>query len=102
MERFDHLGEQLDNAGGCVELASALSLAHRELTEEVLVDATEGVEVERGRDLGDLLEQFLEQRAGKEIERLGQDAGELRVVLLHLAHRRVDLAADVRRLGQRQ
>ena len=70
--------------------------------QEVLVDATEGVEVHAGRDLGDLLKQVLQEGAGEEVVGLGQDAGELRVVLLHLAHRRVDLAADVGRLGQRQ
>ena len=55
MEGLDHLSEQLHNAGRRVELATTLALAHRELAEEVFIDATEGVEVERGRDLGDLL-----------------------------------------------
>ena len=55
-----------------------------------------------GRDLGDLLEQLLEQRAGEEVVGLGQHAGKPRVVLLDLAHRRVDLGADVLALGQGQ
>lgn len=102
MEGLDHLGEQLDDAGGRVELAAALALAHGEFPEEILVDAAEGVEVERGRDLGDFLEQILEQGAGEEVEGLGQDAGQLRIVFLDLAHGRVDLRSDVGRLGQGQ
>jgi len=102
VEGLDHLGEQLHDAGGRVELAAALALAHGELAEEVFVDAAEGVEVERGRDLGDLLEQLLEQGAGEEVEGLGEHAGERRVVLLDRAHGRVDLGADVGRLGQGQ
>ena len=39
VERFDHLGEQLHDAAGCVELAAALALAHGERAEEVFVDA---------------------------------------------------------------
>ncbi len=62
---FDHLRKQFDDAGRRVELAATLPFAHGELTEEVFVDAAEGVEVERGRDLGDLLEQLLEQGAGE-------------------------------------
>ncbi len=98
--RLNHLGEQLHDAGGGVELAAALTLAHGELAKEVFVDAAEGVEVERGRDLGDLLEQLLEQGASEEVEGLGQHPSQLRVVLLHLAHGGVHLTADVCRLGQ--
>ena len=67
---------------GRVELAALLPLGPRELAEEVLVDAAEGVVVERGGNLGDLLQQLLEQRAVEELVGLGQHAGELRVVLL--------------------
>ena len=102
VEGFDDFGQQLDDAGGRVELAAALALGHGEGAEEVFVDAAEGVVVERGRNLGDLLQQFLEQGAGEQVVGLGQHAGELRVVLLDLAHRGVDLGADVGHLGQGQ
>jgi hypothetical protein len=100
VERFDDLDDELNDRGRRVEDAAFLALCEGELTEEVLVDAAEGVEVRGGRDLGDLLEQLLEQRAGEEVEGLGQHAGEPRVVLLDLAHRRVDLSADLLALGQ--
>jgi hypothetical protein len=87
---------------GGVELAALLAFGTGELAEEVFVDAAEGVEVHAGRDLGDLLEQLLEQRAGEKVVGLGQHAGELRVVLLDRAHGRVDPGADVGGLGQRQ
>ena len=50
-----------------LRLAAALALAHGELAEEVFVDAPEGVVVQRGGDLGDFLEQFLEEGAGEEV-----------------------------------
>ena len=77
---LDDLGEQLDDARWRVELAALLALGAGELAEEVLVDAAEGVEVHAGRNLGDPLEQLLEQCAGEEVVGLGQHAGELRVV----------------------
>ena len=92
VERLDHLDDQPDDAARRVELAAPLALGRGELAEEVLVDAPEGVALDAGRDLGDLLEQLLEQRAGEEVVGLGQHAGELRVVLLDVAHRLVDLA----------
>jgi hypothetical protein len=52
-------------------------LAFAANAEEVFVDAPEGVVVQRGGNLGDFLEQFLEKGAGEEVEGLGQDAGEL-------------------------
>jgi hypothetical protein len=51
-------------------------------------------------DLRHLLEQFLEEGAGEEIVGLGQDAGELRVVLLDGPHGLVDLGANVLRLRE--
>jgi len=47
-----------------VELAAFLPLGARKLAEEVFVDATADVEIDRGRNLGSLRQQFLEQRAG--------------------------------------
>ena len=62
-------------------------------------DAPEGVVVQRGGNLGDFLEQFLEEGAGEEVVGLGQDAGELRVMLLDVAHGGIDLRADVLGFG---
>ena len=97
---LDDFGEEADDAAGGVKFAAALALAHGELAEEVFVDAPEGVVVQRSGNLGDALEQFLEEGAGEEVVGLGQDAGELRVVLLDVAHGGIDLRADV--LGFRQ
>ncbi len=102
VERFADLGQQLDDAAGRVELAALLSLRARELPQEVFVDAAKGVEVHAGRNLGDLAQQFLEQRGGEEVVALGQHAGQQRVVLFDLAHGRVDAGADVGRFGQGQ
>ncbi len=102
MEGFDDFDQQLDDAAWRIELAALLAFGAGKLAEEVFVDAAEGVEVDVGRNLGDLLEQFLEQGAGEEVGGLGQYAGELRVELLDLAHRGVDLGADVGHLGQRE
>lgn len=41
-----------------------------------------------------LFVQFLEEGAGKEVVALGQDSGELRVVLLDVAHGGIDLRVD--------
>ena len=91
------------NRPGCrarsARFTAALALAHGELAEEVFVDAPEGVVVQRGGDLGDAFEQFLKQGAGEEVVALGQDAGELRVVLLDVAHGGIDLRADVLGFG---
>ena len=102
VERFDDFGEQADDAARCVELAAALALGHGEFAEEIFVDAPEGVVVQRGRNLGNLLQQFLEQGAGEQVEGLGQHAGELRVVLFDVTHRGIDLGANVGRFGQCQ
>ena len=92
MIRLDDFGEEADDAAGGVELAAFLALGAGELAEEVFVDAPEGVVVHGGGNLGDLLEQFLKQGAREEVVGLGQDARELRIVLLDVAHRLVDLA----------
>ena len=90
MIRLDDFGEEADDAGRGVELAAFLALGAGELAEEVFVDAPEGVVVHGGGNLGDFLEQFLEEGAGEEVVGLGQDAGELRIVLLDVAHGVVD------------
>ena len=74
MVGFDDFGEEADDAAGGVKFAAALALAHGELAEEAFVDAPEGFVVQRGGDLGDFLEQFLEEGAGEEVVGLGQDA----------------------------
>ena len=66
VEGLDDLDEQPDDAARRVELAALLPLGAGELAEEVFVDAPEGVVVQRGGNLGDLLEQFLEQGAGED------------------------------------
>ncbi len=48
------------------------------------------------------LEQFLQQRAGEDLVGLGQHAGELRIVLLDVAHRLVDRLAGIASLRQMQ
>jgi hypothetical protein len=96
------IGEQLDDAARRVELASALPFGHGEGTEEVFVNAAKGVVVERGRNLGDFLQQFFEQGAGEQVEGLGQHARKLRVVLFDLTHRGVDFGPDVGHFGQRE
>ena len=85
-----------------IKLAAPLPFGHGELAEEIFVDAPEGVVVERGGNLGDFFQQFLEQRAGEEVVGLGQDAGELRVVLLDVAHGVVDGFAHVGGFWQRE
>ncbi len=64
------------------------------------MEPTEGVVVHDGGDLRDLLEQFLEEGAGEKVAGLGQDTGELRVVLLDGPHGLVDPGADVLRLRE--
>ena len=61
-----------------LELAAALALGHGEGAEEVFVDTPEGVVVQCGRNLGNFLQQFLEQGAGEQVEGLGQYASGLR------------------------
>ena len=63
VERLRDFDEQPDDADRRVELAALLAFRAGELAEEVFVDPPEGVVVERGGDLGDLLEQLLQQRA---------------------------------------
>ena len=98
--RLDNFGEKADDAARRVEFAAALAFAHGKLAEEILVNAAKGVVVQRGGNLGDLLEQFLQEGAGKKVVSLGQDPGELRIVLLDVAHRLIDLRPDVFRFRQ--
>ena len=100
--RFKDLNEEADDTAGREELAALLSLGHRELTQEILVDAAEGVEVGGDGNLRDLLEQLLEQRAVENLVSLGQDPGQLGVVLLDVAHRVVDVLTHGAALGQGQ
>lgn len=102
VERLDDLGQQFDDAGRGVELPTALAFSHGERTQEILVDAAKGIEVEGGRDLGYLFQQFLEQGAREKVVGLGQHPGQLRVVLFDEAHCGIDLGADVSGFGQSQ
>ena len=56
VERFNDLGEQANNAARRVELASLLALGAGELAKEVFVNATEGIVIDTGGDLGDFLQ----------------------------------------------
>ena len=71
VERLDDFGEQLDDTARRVELAAALPFGHGERTEKVFVNAAKRVVIERGRNLGDFLQQFLQQGAGEQVEGLG-------------------------------
>src|SRR5581483_11405573 len=102
MIRLDDFREQANDAGRCVELSAFAALGASELAEKIFVDTSERVVVYGGRNFGNLLEQFLEQRAGKEVVSLRQDASELRVMLLDVPHSGVNLSADVLRLGALQ
>jgi hypothetical protein len=53
----------------------------------------EGIEVHRCGNLGDFLEQFLKEGAREEVVGLGQDARELRIVLLDVTYGVVDRLA---------
>lgn len=99
LEDFDH--EAHDGRRG-VELAALLPLSAGELAEEVFVDAPEGVEVEADGDLGDGLQQLLQEGAVEDLVVAGQHTRELRVVLGDVAHRLVDGVADVAALGARE
>ena len=100
MVGLDDFGEQADDAERGVELAAALALGHRELGEEVFIDAPKGVVVGRDGDLGHLFEELLEEGAAEDGVGLGEDTGELGVLLLDGAHGVVDLGTDVGGLGQ--
>ena len=95
MEGLKNLDHESDDGRWCIELTAHLALGASELAEEVLVDAPEGVEIETDGNLGNFLQQFFEQRAGEEVVGLGQDAGELGIVLLDIAHRSIDFRSDV-------
>ena len=67
---------------------------------KTLIDAPEGVVIHGGGNLGNFFQQFLEQGAGEKVIGFGQDTGELRIVLLDVAHGFVDLGTDVLGFGQ--
>ena len=95
MKRFDDLDDQPHDAGRREELAALRAFRAGELAEEVFVDPAEGVIVETGRDLGNFLEQFLQQRAVEDLIGARQHAGELGIVLFDVGHRLVNPLTDV-------
>jgi len=96
---LDDFGEEADDAGRGVELAAFVVFGAGDLAEEVFADAAERVVVHGGGHLGQFLQQFLDEGAGEKVVGLGQDAGELRAVLLDVVHGVVDLRADVLGFG---
>ena len=62
---FDDFREQTNDGARRIELAPALTFAHGELAEEVLINAPEGVVVERAGDLGDFFQELLQESAGE-------------------------------------
>ena len=95
MEGFDDFDQQTHDGAGRVELAALLPFGAGEFAEEVFVDAPEGIVVKADRNLRNLLEQFFEQGAGKELKAARQHARQLRVVLFNFCHCLVDGLADV-------
>jgi hypothetical protein len=93
LERLEDLDHQADDRGRRVELAAHLTLGHRELGEEVLVDLAERVAFEVHRDRRERLQQLLQQARVERLVGLRQHARELRVVALDRAHRVVDRLA---------
>ncbi|OPZ66428.1 MAG: hypothetical protein BWY82_03006 [Verrucomicrobia bacterium ADurb.Bin474] len=65
MVRLDHFSQESDNAAGCVELSSTLAFTFGKCSQEILVDATKGIVVQRSGDLRYFFEQFLQQRAAE-------------------------------------
>ena len=102
MIRLDHFGEEADDGRRGVKFASPLPFGHGEFAQEIFVDPTERVVIERRGNLGDLFQQFLEERTGEKVVGLGQDTGELRIVLLDVAHRVVHRFSHVGGFRQRQ
>ena len=103
--RGEHLDEHADDVARRVELAALLALGGRELGEEVLVDAAEGVLGPVGRRAeGDVRHEVDELAEARLVEPgagvvLGQHALERRVVALDGGHRVVDEGADRRLRG---
>src|SRR4051812_18853284 len=90
VERFEDFDEESDDAARCIELAAARTLVAGELSEEVFVDASKRVALCRHGDFRDLLQKVLQQRAVEQLVGLRQDACELTVGFLDIAHRLVD------------
>ena len=103
--RGEHLDEHADDVARRVELAALLALGGRELGEEVLVDAAQGVLGPIGRrterDVRHEVDELAEARLVEPGPRvvLGQHALERRVVALDGGHRVVDEGADRRLRG---
>ena len=57
---LDHFSEEADNRGRSVKLPSPLPFRHSELAQEIFVNPSKGVVVERCRNFGDFFQQFLE------------------------------------------
>ncbi len=95
VKRLDHFDQQAHDGAGRVELAALLPFGAGEFAEEVFVDATEGIVVKADGNLGDFLQQLLEQGAGENLKGARQHARQLRVVLLDFRHRVVDGLPDV-------
>jgi len=100
VEGFDDLDDQLDDAGGGVELAALLPLGHGELAEEVLVDPAEGVALDVHGDGAHQLEQLHQGGVLQPVVGLRQHVLEVGILLLDGAHGAVDRPTDVLPLRQ--
>ena len=95
MVRFQYFDQQAHDAGRRVELAALLPFRPGEFAEEVFVDTAEGVVVDGGRNFGDALEEFFQERAVKDFVSLGEHPGELGIVLFNVAHCFIDCLAGI-------
>lgn len=94
VERFDDLHDQPHYRLRGEELARSPAFGQRELAEEVLVDPAEGVSLEIPGVAVDVPEQGGEGFAADRRVAARQDPGQIRVVVLDLAHRLVDRLAE--------
>ena len=104
--RFEDFDQDLDDAGGGVELAAALALGAGEHLQEVLVDLPEHVAgllalVAGESGVADQVDELAEAALVDvvAVEDLRQHAGQGRVGLHDRVHRVVDQLADARALG---
>src|ERR1035441_6796114 len=96
--RFNDFGEKTDDGGRGIKLASALPLCHGELAEKVFVNAPKGVVVERGGNLRNFFQQFLEERAREKVVGLRQHTSKLRVMLFDVSHRSEEHTSELQSL----